>query len=157
MKKIITALALCAALTGCATAASINQNCFDQNDDFNDAVTCTKVTMKASPKASLSENQYFMAELFPYMDRVAHKVKKNKITYAEGKHLIDQKISELHQAIHDAIQRNMLPTLIAIMSEQSDDDSSASDTVVHHHAKIHKHPLKEKAVENKKSTASAEQ
>jgi len=53
----------------------------------------------------------------------------------------------------------MLPTLIAIMSEQSDDDSddsSASDTGVHHHAKIHKHSPKEKTVANKNSTNSAE-
>lgn len=98
MRKVLLFASLL--LSACATAATYNQSCFQENTDFALAVECTKRKLTDDPRSHLPINQAFTNELFPYMDMIAVETKGGKITATQGQYLIADKINEL-----DRIQR----------------------------------------------------
>lgn len=96
MKKYLMLSVL--VLTGCATAASYNRGCFQEYQDFNAAVECTKQKMNNDPRVHLPTNQSFVGTLFPFMDIIAAEVKSGKLSEDKGQYLIAEKINELDTA-----------------------------------------------------------
>lgn len=98
MKKYLLLSAVI--LSGCATAASYNRGCFEEQPEFSAAVECTKQKLNNDPRVHLPTNQGFVNSLFPFMDMVAAEVKTGKLSTDKGRYLIAEKINEL-----DAAQR----------------------------------------------------
>lgn len=99
MKKIIF-LALFF-VSGCATALTYNEDCFNLNDNFDNAVMCVKEKIATDPRSSsiLSYTKYNnmppQTVLFSFMDMISEQVKSKKISPIEGRYRISQKIMEL--------------------------------------------------------------